>query len=54
MLPEKSVTAIMGVSEVNTHCRMEGCEACANTTCAYRRNTIEGYRLKKDIDRKNF
>ncbi len=39
MLPEKSVTAIMGVSEVNSHCRIEGCEACANTTCAYRRNT---------------
>lgn len=39
MLPEKSVTAIMGVSEVNTHCRMEGCEVCANITCAYRRNT---------------
>ena len=39
MLPEKSVTAIMGVSEVNTRCRMEGCEVCANITCAYRRNT---------------
>lgn len=39
MLPEKSVTAIMGVSEVNMHCRMEGCEVCANITCAYRRNT---------------
>ena len=39
MLPEKSITAIMGVSEVNSHCRIEGCEACANTICDYRRDT---------------
>ena len=39
MLPEKSVTAIMGVSEIDNHCRMEGCEACSNMTCVYRRNS---------------
>lgn len=37
MLPEKSVTAIMGVSPVQTGCHREGCEICGNTGCAYRR-----------------
>lgn len=37
MIPEKSVTAIIGVSGENRHCVMEGCEACSNTTCSYRR-----------------
>lgn len=37
MLPEKSVTAIMGLSSVRTMCHREGCEICGNTGCAYRR-----------------
>lgn len=37
MLPEKSVTAIMGLSRVRTGCHVEGCELCGKTTCAYRR-----------------
>lgn len=37
MLPEKSVTAIMGLSPVRTTCHREGCEICGNTECAYRR-----------------
>ena len=38
MLPEKSVTAIMGLSPVQTDCHREGCEICGNTGCAYRRD----------------
>lgn len=38
MLPEKSVTAIMGLSPVQTGCHREGCEICGNTGCAYRRD----------------
>lgn len=37
MLPEKSVTAIMGLSYVQTGCHKAGCEMCGNTGCAYRR-----------------
>ncbi len=38
MLPEKSVTAMMGLSPVKTGCHREGCEICGNTGCVYRRN----------------
>lgn len=37
MLPEKSVTAIIGLSPVRTRCYREGCEMCGNVNCAYRR-----------------
>ena len=37
MLPEKSVTALMGLSNVRTACHREGCEICGNVGCAYRR-----------------
>lgn len=37
MIPEKSVSAIMGVSSVNSSCHIEGCENCSNRDCAYRR-----------------
>lgn len=37
MLPEKSVTALMGLSRENSRCHIEGCEACGRTDCAYRR-----------------
>lgn len=38
MLPEKSVTAVMGLSPVPVSCHRAGCEACAKTDCAYRRD----------------
>lgn len=37
MLPEKSVTAVMGLSRENSRCHIDGCEACSKTDCAYRR-----------------
>lgn len=37
MIPEKSVTAIMGVSSTDERCAAEGCEVCENEDCAYRR-----------------
>lgn len=38
MLPEKSVTAIVGLSPVNSHCPPAGCEACSlSGDCLYRR-----------------
>ncbi len=37
MIPEKSVTAVMGVGRDNTRCHIEGCESCSRTDCAYRR-----------------
>ncbi|MCM1309153.1 MAG: Vitamin B12 dependent methionine synthase activation subunit [Butyrivibrio sp.] len=36
MLPEKSVTALMGLSRENSRCHADGCEACAKADCAYR------------------
>lgn len=38
MLPEKSVTAIMGLSRERTGCSIEGCEACENKNCSFRRS----------------
>ncbi len=37
MLPEKSVSAVMGLSRTNSRCVPAGCEACGNKTCTYRR-----------------
>lgn len=37
MLPEKSVTAIMGLSRLKTGCHAAGCEVCDKQNCAYRR-----------------
>lgn len=37
MIPEKSVTAVMGLSQEQTGCHIEGCESCKNKNCAYRR-----------------
>ena len=42
MLPSKSVTAVIGVSRINTGCLPEGCEACQKKDCGYRRNSSEG------------
>lgn len=37
MLPEKSVTAFMGISRFDSRCPIEGCEVCDKLDCAYRR-----------------
>lgn len=37
MLPEKSVSAVMGLSRVNSRCHIEGCEICGKTNCIYKR-----------------
>ncbi len=37
MLPEKSVTAVMGLSRENSRCHIEGCELCGKKDCEYRR-----------------
>ena len=37
MVPSKSVSAIVGVSEIDTNCHTEGCEACDKNKCEYRR-----------------
>lgn len=37
MLPEKSVTAVMGVSREDSHCVTQGCEVCLKSDCIYRR-----------------
>jgi hypothetical protein len=37
MMPSKSVTAVIGVSDVPVICHPKGCESCAKTDCEYRR-----------------
>lgn len=37
MIPEKSVSAFMGISSEKTECNIDGCEICGNENCAYRR-----------------
>lgn len=37
MVPSKSVTAVIGISNIQRICTVKGCEACAKTDCAYRR-----------------
>ncbi len=37
MVPSKSVTAIIGISKDNLNCTPQGCEACKNINCQYRR-----------------
>ncbi len=39
MIPEKSVTAVMGISRVNSRCHIEGCESCNNKNCQFRRES---------------
>ncbi len=38
MMPSKSVTAVIGLSEEDTHCILQGCEACGKRDCSFRRN----------------
>ena len=38
MMPSKSVTAVIGISEENNQCTMEGCEVCNRSdSCLYQR-----------------
>lgn len=37
MQPEKSVTAIIGVTAVNDKCPIQGCEMCGKSDCIFRR-----------------
>lgn len=37
MMPEKSITALIGLSRNNSRCKMNGCEICSKMDCAYRR-----------------
>ncbi len=37
MMPSKSVTAIIGISHVDSHCLLQGCEACDKIDCEFRR-----------------
>ncbi len=40
MMPSKSVTAIIGVSDIDSRCIMEGCEICSKRKdCAFRRDS---------------
>lgn len=38
LVPTKSVTAIIGISNTDENCHKEGCEVCEKIDCAYRRN----------------
>lgn len=38
LVPMKSVTAVVGISEKNESCHKRGCELCAKTECIYRRS----------------
>lgn len=38
MQPEKSVTALMGLSTIRTVCVTGGCEVCGKTDCSFRRD----------------
>lgn len=37
MLPEKTVSAVIGISRENNRCPLDGCEICPKKDCAYRR-----------------
>lgn len=38
MIPTKSVSAVIGLSERNTNCVSSGCDECNNVQCEFRRN----------------
>lgn len=41
MLPTKSVSAIIGLSDCDSGCVPSGCESCKKTDCLFRRNVSE-------------
>ena len=38
LVPTKSVTAVLGISNIDTKCHKEGCEICNKLDCAFRRS----------------
>ncbi len=38
LIPTKSVTALIGISNTDENCHKRGCEVCNKTDCLYRRN----------------
>lgn len=38
LIPTKSVTAVIGISDTKEDCHRKGCELCAKTDCLYRRS----------------
>ena len=38
MSPSKSVTAIIGVSNIEKNCNIKGCSSCEKRDCSFRRN----------------
>ena len=40
MVPTKSVTAFIGISDTNLTCHRAGCEVCTKEDCLYRRDTL--------------
>lgn len=42
MMPSKSVTALIGVSDQPGRCRTSGCTECSKTDCEYRKKTESG------------
>lgn len=37
LVPTKSVTAVIGISDTKENCHIKGCEVCEKTDCIYRR-----------------
>lgn len=37
LVPSKSVTAVIGISDTKENCHIKGCEVCGKTDCIYRR-----------------
>lgn len=40
LVPTKSVTAVIGLSEENVPCHIKGCEVCEKVDCIYRRSSV--------------
>ena len=38
LIPTKSVTAVIGISNVNEQCHKSGCEVCDKLDCTFRRS----------------
>ena len=38
LIPSKSVTAVIGVSDIKQNCNIKGCEECVKLDCIYRRS----------------
>lgn len=38
LMPIKSITAVIGISKINSDCEIHGCEICSKKDCEFRRN----------------